>query len=136
MVEAAVRGMGAAGVLAVTVLTSLDARDLVETGVERPLSAQVAALAGIAAEHGAEGVICSPGEVGVVKSVSERLLAVTPGIRPVGSAVDDQKRVATPTQALEAGADLLVVGRAITASEDPASAAAALAEEIAGVGNG
>lgn len=76
-------------------------------------------------------MICSPHEVAMVKSVSPELLAVTPGIRTEPGRSHDQKRVATPKEALEAGADLLVVGRAITGADDPVAAAAAVAADIA-----
>lgn len=135
MIEMAAQGLdegsgGSAGVLAVTVLTSLDDSALAETGVDGGVEAQVESLARLAAQGGAEGVICSPHEAQTVKAVSGRLLAVTPGIRPRGDSHDDQARVATPAEALESGADLLVIGRAITGAGDPASAAAAIESSI------
>lgn len=135
MISAAVAGLehgGAAhtGVLAVTVLTSLDQSDLVAIGVKRSVKEQVAELAHLADEQGAEGVICSPREVGVVKSHASKLLAVTPGVRLDEGDNHDQKRVTTPVAAMEAGADLLVIGRPITASEAPAESASRILESL------
>lgn len=133
MIEAAVAGMGGEeGVLAVTVLTSLDDDDLREVGVGRALAPQVEVLAGLAAEHGAEGVVCSPHEARLVKTVDSGLLTVTPGIRPDDVSSQDQKRVTTPRQAISVGADLLVIGRAITSAADPAAAAASIAAGLSG----
>jgi orotidine-5'-phosphate decarboxylase len=112
------------GVLAVTVLTSLDQKDLFSIGVAGTLGSQVDRLASLSAQQGAEGVICSPQEVPIVKNASSDLLAVTPGIRTSGDDADDQKRTSTPGAAMELGADLLVVGRSITAAEDPVAVAA------------
>lgn len=134
MIEAAAEGMGRgreSGVLGVTVLTSLDDSDLADLGVTRSIPDQVASLARLAESHGAEGVVCSPQEAPVVKTVASGLLTVTPGIRPVSVGRDDQKRVTTPRRALEGGADLLVIGRAITGADDPVSAAARIAADIA-----
>lgn len=125
MISAAVAGLeeGAegrqVGVLAVTVLTSLDSEDLHRTGIARSLDDQIEALSTLAAEHAAEGVVCSPREASIVKRVSADLLAVTPGIRLSSGQPHDQKRVATPVDAIGNGADLLVIGRAITNSSDP-----------------
>lgn len=134
MVTAAVEGLregsADAGALVVTVLTSLDAEELVMAGVERSLNDQVVAMARLAAASGAEGVICSPREVEMVKAAAPNIAAVTPGVRPVGHAADDQARVATPTEAVEAGADYLVIGRPITRAEDPVGAALAIGQSL------
>jgi orotidine-5'-phosphate decarboxylase len=122
---------GRAGVLAVTVLTSLDDRDLAVIGVGRGLGDQVAAMAQIGAGAGVEGVVCAVPEASRVKKLGLGLTVVTPGIRPAGAASADQRRVATPRQAIMAGADLLVVGRPITAAPDPVAAAIGIGEEIA-----
>ncbi len=127
MLEAAVEAAGEeAGVLAVTVLTSLDASDLAATGVARGPEDQVLAMAGLAAATGAEGVVCSPREVELIKATYPGLMAVTPGVRTVEREHDDQKRVATPVEAINAGSDYLVIGRAITAAADPSAAAASI----------
>lgn len=137
MVESASRALaesgGDAGVLAVTVLTSLDEEGLSSVGVGRPLTDQVVAMAGLAAAGGAEGVVCAVPEAPAVVSLGLGLTIVTPGIRPKGTDRSDQRRVATPTAAIEAGADLVVVGRPITMAPDPVTAALAIGEEIASV---
>ena len=135
MISAAVTGLerGGAettGVLVVTVLTSLDQADLAEIGFGRPLEEQVAEMAGLAEGRGAEGVICSPQEATIVKGVTPDLLAVTPGVRLTEGDTHDQKRVTTPIRAMEAGADLLVVGRAITANPDPVQAAKRVVDSL------
>jgi orotidine-5'-phosphate decarboxylase len=135
MVEAAVEGLAAgnpaAGVLAVTVLTSLDDADLTAVGIPATPGKLVSRMAQVAAAARCEGVVCSPRELGIVGEVAPELRRVTPGIRPAGtSGGDDQARTATPAEAIGFGADLLVVGRPITAAPDPAEAAAALAESI------
>jgi orotidine-5'-phosphate decarboxylase len=128
MVEAAVGGLregsdGIGGILVVTVLTSLSDRDLSALGFSRNTEDQVAAMASLAAAAGAEGVVCSPVEIAHARRGAPGLTVVTPGVRPVDVAVHDQKRTATPEEALAAGADWLVVGRPITAADDPVSAA-------------
>ncbi len=134
MMEAAVSGLAAgsgddiAGILAVTVLTSLD--DLTAVGVEVPISDQVGRLASLASTAGVEGVVCSAQEIRVCVEAAPDLIRVVPGIRPAGVAHDDQARVATPESAISEGADFLVIGRAITRAPDPAAAAAGIAETI------
>lgn len=131
MVAAAVAGLGKdsrgqpGGVIAVTVLTSLDQADRDNLGFPGSVHEQVARLTQIARRGGAEGVVCSPNEVAAVRSVSQDLLVITPGIRPAGIEGHDQRRVATPETAMRAGADLIVMGRAITEAADPLSAAVA-----------
>lgn len=137
MLEAARRGLddgsGAAeaGILGVTVLTSLDTTDLVGIGIQRTPGELVARMARLAAGAGCEGVVCSAQELVVVGDVAPELVRCTPGIRPVASA-DDQSRTATPAEAVARGADLVVVGRPITAASDPVVAARAIREEIDG----
>ncbi len=133
MIEAAVEGFaagGGGGVLAVTVLTSMAQSDLEETGFQGDLAERALTLAGLAAASGAEGVVCSPLEVSELVAAQPALLKVTPGIRPEGMEVGDQKRTATPVRALAMGADLLVIGRAITSAPSPAKAAAEIARSV------
>lgn len=136
MLEAAVEGLRAgaggrpSGILAVTVLTSLAAEDLAETGVPSKPGKQTARLARLAEAAGCEGVICSPEELGVIAQVAPALVKVTPGIRPSPETADDQRRTASPAEALQRGADLLVVGRPITKATNPLDAAAAMWQEI------
>ncbi len=138
MMTAAVTGFSAGaggrevGILAVTVLTSLDAAALTSTGVGATPGRQVARLAKLAANAGVEGVVCSVKELGDVAQVAPHLLKVTPGVRPVGADVGDQARVATPEEAIARGADLLVIGRPITRAADPVAAAAEIAASIRG----
>ncbi len=137
MLEAATagleRGAPGAGILAVTVLTSLSHADLTAAGIDATPGKLTSRLARLAAKAGCEGVICSPQELGVVAVVAPDLVKVTPGIRPGGASDDDQARVATPDVALEKGADWLVIGRPITMAPDPAAAAAAIVATIPGV---
>lgn len=119
--------------IAVTVLTSLDRARLAEVGLDVEPAAQVARLAALTRECGLDGVVCSPQEIATVKRLGREFLAVTPGVRPAGSAQDDQQRVATPADAIAAGADYLVIGRPITRAASPAGAVAAIAASIAGV---
>lgn len=123
-------GSNGAGVLGVTVLTSLDQAALGTIGVDRELSAQVQDLARLAAASGAEGIVCAVSEAAGVNGLDLGLLVATPGIRPAGASAGDQKRVATVGEAVGAGADLLVVGRPISAADDPAQAARAIKQEI------
>ena len=121
---------GTAGVLAVTVLTSLGEYELARMGIDRPLDDQVTALASAAAGAGAEGVVCAVTEARLVQALGLGLTVVTPGIRPADASPSDQKRVATPAAAIRAGSDLLVVGRPITAASDVVQAAMAISAEI------
>lgn len=117
-------------ILAVTVLTSLDGAALAATGVADPPAAQVLRLAHLALAGGADGLVCSPLEVAMLRrELGATPTLVVPGIRPAGAAVGDQARVMTPAQAIAAGADWIVVGRPITAAADPAAAAAAINAE-------
>lgn len=119
-------------IFAVTVLTSVDQHGLARMGVTTPLAELVLRRAEIAAEAGADGVIASAREAAAIKArFGERLLIATPGVRPEGARAHDQKRVVTPTDAIRAGADYLVVGRPIVEADDPAAAAAAILSEMA-----
>lgn len=133
MVRSAARAAGASGpdVVAVTALTSLEADDVRAVAGGTDLEAWVDDLAELALSAGADGLVCSPREIETFRSGygSEPIL-VTPGIRPESSARDDQKRTATPAEALEAGSDYLVVGRPIYGAENPAAAVDAIGESL------
>lgn len=134
MLRAAVEAKRQAGaatwLLAVTVLTSLDEADLAQAGVAGDAGAQVERLARLAVDAGMDGLVCSPHEIVQLRRIlPANIRLVVPGIRPAGSAKDDQKRVMTPAQALAAGADVLVVGRPITGAADPAVAARSLLQD-------
>jgi orotidine-5'-phosphate decarboxylase len=118
--------------LAVTVLTSMDAAQLSAIGLERSPSQQVEWLARMGLAAGIRGFVCSPREVASLRALTgpEGVLVI-PGIRPAGSATGDQKRIATPAEALRQGASFLVVGRPITQAPDPAEAAEAILKEMA-----
>ncbi len=136
VVRAAKEGAGGKDlkILAVTILTSLDRADL-DAAMLVPGDMQdvVTERARRALEAGADGVICSPREARLIRALpeAEGRLIVTPGVRPAGAAPGDQKRVATPAQAIADGADHIVVGRPVWASADPVAAAAAILEELA-----
>jgi orotidine-5'-phosphate decarboxylase len=117
--------------IAVTVLTSLDDATLALVGQLGPSAAQVERLAALAKASGLDGVVCSAHEIASVRKVcGPDFLTVVPGIRPAGSALEDQRRVMTPAEAIGAGADVLVIGRPITAAADPIKAAQAIAQEL------
>jgi orotidine-5'-phosphate decarboxylase len=131
--DAALRGRGASPtkLLAITVLTSLDGADLREQGIADSPRDIALMRAQLAADAGFDGVVASPMEAHAIREVAgNRLLIVTPGIRPAGAVVADQARIATPAAALQAGADYLVVGRPITAADDPLAAAQAILAEM------
>jgi orotidine-5'-phosphate decarboxylase len=110
-------------VVAVTVLTSLDTKELFEIGLERPLEEQVQMLALLAQDCGMDGVVCSPKEIRHLrKFVAADFQLVTPGIRMPDQSLNDQQRIATPQEAIAAGADFIVIGRAVTDDPDPRSA--------------
>ncbi|MDQ2066533.1 orotidine-5'-phosphate decarboxylase [Xinfangfangia sp. CPCC 101601] len=120
-------------ILAVTVLTSLDRADLDANMILPGTPSEIAVeRAARALEAGADGVICSPQEAALVRALPQAAgrLIVTPGVRPAGSAAGDQKRIATPAEAIRAGANHIVVGRPIWAAEDPAAAARAVVAEL------
>jgi orotidine-5'-phosphate decarboxylase len=133
MVRAAVEAAGdeRITVLVVSVLTSLDDDDLRDVGVHRSAADQVQAMAALAADEGAPGLVLAAREVAAMRSLHPDLFLVTPGIRPATAEVGDQRRVGTPAAAIEAGADMLVVGRPVTDAADPRSALAAITLEIA-----
>ena len=111
-------------VLGVTILTSMDGRELAEIGVGQDVGRQVERLAALAVKSGLRGLVCSPLEIASLRQgMPADLKLVTPGIRPAGARKDDQKRTLTPKQALEAGADWLVIGRPICAAPHPRQAA-------------
>jgi orotidine-5'-phosphate decarboxylase len=131
--NAAVRGRGESHLklLGVTVLTNLNATDLVQQGTDIPPAELVRHRAMLAKEAGFDGVVASGQEAAAIRAAAGLdFLIVTPGIRPRGSASDDQARIVTPRSAIAAGADYLVVGRPITAAFDPLSAAQAIVEEM------
>jgi orotidine-5'-phosphate decarboxylase len=130
-IRAAAEASPGTKVVAVTVLTSLGEADLRRIGLAGPASDAVRRLATLAVEAGASGLVCSPQEVAAVRAeVGEEILLVTPGVRPAGADTHDQARVATPEEALQAGADLLVIGRPITGAADPGAAAGAIAASL------
>jgi orotidine-5'-phosphate decarboxylase len=119
-------------ILAVTVLTSFNDADLAAAGYGATVGEVVARRAAQARDIGVDGLVCSPEEAANVRRIVDGgLTLVTPGIRPAGASVGDQKRIATPSAAIAAGADYLVVGRPILAAEDPKAAAEAIVAEIA-----
>ena len=132
MIRAAVRGAGpGVRILAVTVLTSLDDATLREVGLAGPSRDAVVRLARLAVAAGAGGLVCSPLEVADVRAaVGTGPLLVVPGVRPEGAARGDQARVATPREAVQAGADVLVIGRPLREGPDPAAAARAIAATL------
>lgn len=131
MLEAAVRSAGKTGVLAVTVLTSLDDADLAQIGAQGPVRELVVRRARLAIEAGCAGVVTSPREIAAVRAIAPPgFLIVTPGVRPAGAEAGDQKRVMTPREARAAGADLVVVGRPLRDAVDPAAAARAIVAEL------
>jgi orotidine-5'-phosphate decarboxylase len=130
---AARRGTGLK-ILAVTVLTSYDQNDLAEAGYAGSVADLVRTRAAQARDIGIDGIVCSPEEAASVRAiVGGDMVLVTPGIRPAGADAGDQKRIMTPSRAIAAGSDYLVVGRPITAAADPKAAAQAIAAEIAQV---
>jgi len=132
MVSAAVEALPDTRITAVTVLTSLDEAALAEIGLGGPAREAAVRLARLAVSAGARAIVCSPHEVAAIRAaVPADITLITPGVRPAGAALDDQRRVATPAQALADGADLLVIGRPITGADDQRAAAAAIAAELA-----
>ena len=128
----AAKAPGSPRLLAVTVLTSMDDAQLAATGITASPAEQVLKLAKLARQSGIDGFVCSAEEVAAVRAATgPQTLLVIPGIRPAGAAIDDQKRIATPSQAIAQGASMLVVGRPITQAKDPAAAAEDILNEIA-----
>lgn len=118
--------------IGVTILTSLGENDTAEIGYAGSPEENVLRLAALAEESGLDGVVCSPREVKALRVARGSGFAlVTPGVRPTGAALDDQKRVMAPGDAIRAGASYLVIGRPITAAEDPCASLAAINAEVA-----
>jgi orotidine-5'-phosphate decarboxylase len=134
MIAAAAEARGTAAtpiILAVTVLTSLAESDLEQVGQTGPIADQVLRLGRLAQANGANGIVASPHEVGALRdTLGSDLKLVVPGVRPSWAGADDQKRIMTPSDAVQAGADFLVIGRPITRADDPAAAAQRIATEI------
>jgi len=135
MLEAARRalpdGPSRPKLVAVTLLTSLDAKALADLPIAGHPEGIARRLAVLAKECGLDGVVCSPGDLPVIRAAcGPEFLTVVPGIRPSGAAAGDQKRIATPREALAAGADILVVGRPVTAAPDPDAALEGLLAEL------
>ena len=136
--EGAASGAAKAGhktpiILAVTVLTSMDDAALAQTGVPATARDHAQALAQLAVQAGATGLVCSAREVAeVLAKVGPKIVLCTPGIRPAGAAANDQARTETPAAAVQAGSDLLVIGRPITTAPDMAAAAKAIESELSG----
>ena len=136
MLEAAAKAAAASGnsdllLLAVTVLTSMDTAQLAATGIAVEPKEQVLRLAALALSSGIGGIVCSPLEVTAIRnSLGNDLRIVTPGVRPIWAATGDQKRVMTPAEAVKAGSDWLVIGRPITASENPRDSYAKVVAEL------
>jgi len=134
MLEAAAKAVnGRARLIAVTILTSLSDADIHAAGLDPASStAEIAVkLALLSKQCGLDGVVCSPHDIAVIKAAcGTGFLTIVPGIRPAGTDVQDQKRIATPRTALDAGADMLVIGRPITQAADPARAAAEIAATL------
>ena len=114
-----------AKLVAITVLTSMNQDALSEIGVESPVAEEAVRLAKLAQANGIDGIVCSPMEL-----LGPDALIVTPGVRPMGAALGDQSRVATPSQAIERGASHIVVGRPITGADDPVAAFDAIVAEL------
>lgn len=122
------------GILGVSVMTSMDDADLAKAGYCLGVEALVNLRARQAVEAGITGLICSAGDVGHIRAeVGPALKLITPGIRPAGSAIGDQKRVMTPSEAIRAGVDHMVIGRPVTAASAPKAAMQAILDEIASV---
>lgn len=117
--------------IGVTVLTSMEQADLADIGLDLAPQQQVLRLAGLAAQAGLDGLVCSAHEAQALKNTYMQLQLVTPGIRPAGSKADDQRRILTPAEAMAQGSDYLVIGRPIAQAADPAQALAAVVAELA-----
>lgn len=122
--------------LAVTVLTSMDAAQLASIGVTDPVPDQVKRLVGLAQDSGVSGIVCSPNEIELIREAyGDAPFLVTPGIRPAGSSTQDQKRIKTPGEAALLGTNAMVIGRPITKASDPVAAYKAIDDEIEGALN-
>lgn len=128
---AEVSGRDRTRLVAISVLTSMDQDALAEIGVECSIADEVARLASNSYKTGADGIVCSPQEAAAMRELlGPDALIVTPGVRPAGAEVGDQKRIATPAAAIEAGASKLVIGRPITGAQDPVAAFDAICAEL------
>ena len=117
--------------VAISVLTSMDAKALQSIGVNDPVEDEVRRLAQLAVGAGADGIVCSPQEASAMRELlGPDAIIITPGVHPAGADVGDQKRIATPARAIEAGASKLVVGRPITKAEDPVAAFEQIVAEL------
>ena len=116
--------------IGVTVLTSMEREDLAGIGLDIDPKEQVLRLAGLAERAGMDGLVCSAQEASSLKAAHPSLQLVTPGIRPAGSSLDDQRRILTPREALDAGSDYLVIGRPISRASDPAAALTAILADL------
>jgi len=137
MLEAAKQGVdsssGSPLLIAVTILTSMKESDLQEIGIETPIPEQVERLARLVEACQLDGVVCSSHEVNKLRSIVNRdFCLVTPGIRPAGSDVGDQKRIMTPKEAIDTGSSYLVIGRPITQAKDPMTVLGNIEDELAG----
>jgi orotidine-5'-phosphate decarboxylase len=131
MIKAAAETMPQTLIVAVTILTSIDEKNLIEIGYKYPPNKSVLDLALLAIGAGARAIVCSPQEVSEIRrNVPKEIVLITPGVRPLGSNANDQQRIATPEEALTNGADLLVIGRPITSADDVGKAAKLISEEV------
>ena len=131
MVSAAVGASPGTSITAVTVLTSLNTDELNKLGLPQQTQALALSMAKRAVEAGATSIVCSPHEVGLLrKELSSKIALITPGVRPKGASHDDQIRVMTPRQAMDAGSNYVVIGRPITKASDPGIAAAEIASSL------
>ena len=127
------RGISRPLLIGVTVLTSLDLLALKKIGIHESVEEQVVRLAKLARDSGMDGLVSSPLETLMVRrEVGAGMILITPGVRLAGSGTDDQKRVATPSDAMRAGADYLVVGRPLYRAEDPLAVARQMLEDVGG----
>jgi len=131
MIKAAAEAMPQTLIVAVTILTSIDEKNLQEIGFKSSAKKSALDLASLAISAGARAIVCSPQEVSEIRrNVSKDIVLITPGVRPLGSKANDQQRIATPEEALTNGADLLVIGRPITSADDIGIAAKLISEEV------
>lgn len=128
---AAEMGRDRTKLVAISVLTSMDQDSLTEIGIDLPVKDEVARLAGLSVGAGSDGIVCSPWEAAEMRALlGPDALIVTPGVRPAGAAVGDQRRVATPAAAIGAGASKIVVGRPVTGADDVAGAYESIVVEL------
>ena len=131
MINEAVKTLPNTLIVAVTILTSIDVVNLQNIGYKKSPKESAVNLAKLAVEAGARAIVCSPQEVSEIrKNVDAQIVLITPGVRPKGSSANDQQRIATPEEALRSGANLLVIGRPITGSDNVGEAAKVICEEV------